>query len=88
MPRYWSWPCAGAAAPGLLTGYVLLVFGMAGTALLAIGWQDVLAALGRDPTFTNRTRIWQLALECIGTAPGSATATASFLRADKRRPPT
>ena len=67
---------------GLLVGYVLLVLGMAGTALLAIGWQDVLAALGRDPTFTNRTRIWQLALEWIARRPWLGYGYESFFRAD------
>ena len=57
------------SAGGLIVGYALLVAGMAGTAILAMTWQDVLLALGRDPTFTNRTRIWQLALEYIGFRP-------------------
>jgi len=57
------------AIGGLIVGYALLVAGMAGTAILAMTWQDVLLALGRDPTFTNRTRIWQLALEYIGFRP-------------------
>ena len=67
---------------GLVVGYVLLVFGLAGTALLAVGWQDVLAALGRDPTFTNRTRIWQLALEYIGRRPWFGYGYGGFWRAD------
>ena len=41
---------------GLVVGYTLLVLGIATSALLAVGWQDALAFLGRDPTFTNRTR--------------------------------
>ncbi|HWB49566.1 MAG TPA: O-antigen ligase family protein [Stellaceae bacterium] len=57
------------SAAGLIVGYALLVAGLAGSALLAATWQDVLLALGRDPTFTNRTRIWQLALEYIGFRP-------------------
>ena len=67
---------------GLVVGYVLLVIGLAGTALLAVGWQDVLAALGRDPTFTNRTRIWQLALEYIGHRPWFGYGYGGFWRAD------
>ncbi len=67
---------------GLIVGYVLLVLGMVGTALLAVGWQDVLAALGRDPTFTNRTRIWQLALEWIARRPWLGYGYESFFRAD------
>jgi O-antigen ligase len=57
------------SAAGLITGYALLVAGIAGSAILALTWQDVLLALGRDPTFTNRTRIWQLALEYIDFRP-------------------
>jgi O-antigen ligase len=67
---------------GLLVGYVLLVLGLAGAALLSIGWQDVLAALGRDPTFTNRTRIWQLALEYISHRPWLGYGYGGFWRAD------
>ena len=67
---------------GLIVGYVLLVGGLAGTALLAVDWQDVLAALGRDPTFTNRTRIWQLALEYIGYRPWFGYGYGGFWRAD------
>jgi O-antigen ligase len=67
---------------GLLVGYVLLVLGLAGGALLAGGWQDVLAALGRDPTFTNRTRIWQLALEYIAHRPWLGYGYEAFWRED------
>jgi exopolysaccharide production protein ExoQ len=67
---------------GLVVGYALLILGMAATALLAVGWQDVLAALGRDPTFTNRTRIWQLALEWIARRPWLGYGYESFFRAD------
>jgi exopolysaccharide production protein ExoQ len=67
---------------GLVVGYVLLVVGLAGTALLSVGWQDVLAALGRDATFTNRTRIWQLALEYIAHRPWFGYGYGGFWRAD------
>ncbi|HXP03524.1 MAG TPA: O-antigen ligase family protein [Stellaceae bacterium] len=67
---------------GLVVGYVLLILGLAGGALLAVGWQDVLAALGRDPTFTNRTRIWQLALEYIARRPWFGYGYGGFWRAD------
>jgi exopolysaccharide production protein ExoQ len=67
---------------GLVVGYVLLVFGLAGAALLAVGWQDALAALGRDATFTNRTRIWQLALEYIAHRPWFGYGYGGFWRAD------
>ena len=67
---------------GLLVGYVLLVGGLAGAAFLAVGWQDALAALGRDPTFTNRTRIWQLALDYIARRPWLGYGYGGFWRAD------
>ena len=67
---------------GLLVGYVLLVLGLAGAALLSVGWQDVLVTLGRDPTFTNRTRIWQLALEYIAHRPWLGYGYGGFWRAD------
>jgi exopolysaccharide production protein ExoQ len=67
---------------GLLVGYGLLVGGLAGAALLAGTWQDVLAALGRDPTFTNRTRIWQLALEYIAHRPWFGYGYGAFWRED------
>jgi exopolysaccharide production protein ExoQ len=67
---------------GLVVGYVLLVLGLAAAALLAGTWQDVLAALGRDPTFTNRTRIWQLALEYIARRPWFGYGYGGFWRAD------
>jgi exopolysaccharide production protein ExoQ len=57
------------SAAGLIIGYVLLMSGLVGSVILAMTWQDVLLALGRDPTFTNRTRIWQLALEYINYRP-------------------
>jgi O-antigen ligase len=61
---------------------MLLILGLAAGALLTVGWQDVLAALGRDPTFTNRTRIWQLALEYIARRPWFGYGYGGFWRAD------
>lgn len=68
------------SAAGLIIGYALVVAGLAGSALLALTWQDVLLALGRDPTFTNRTRIWQLALEYIGHRPWFGYGFEAFWR--------
>jgi len=67
---------------GLVVGYTLLVLGIATSALLAVGWQDALAFLGRDPTFTNRTRIWQLALEYIARRPWFGWGYGGFWRED------
>lgn len=68
------------SAAGLVTGYALLVLGVSGAVLLAIGWQDALAALGRDATFTNRTRIWQLALDYIARRPWFGYGFGAFWR--------
>ena len=68
------------SAAGLIVGYALLVFGLAAAGLLAVGWQDALLALGRDPTFTNRTRIWQLALEYIAERPWFGYGFGAFWR--------
>lgn len=68
------------SAAGLVVGYVLLVFGLAVGGLLSVGWQDALQALGRDPTFTNRTRIWQLALEYIANRPWFGYGFGAFWR--------
>lgn len=68
------------SAAGLIVGYALLVFGLAAGGLLAVGWQDALLALGRDPTFTNRTRIWQLALEYIAKRPWFGYGFGAFWR--------
>ena len=67
---------------GLVVGYTLFVLGLAGAALLAIGWQDALLFLGRDPTFTNRTRIWQIALDYIAREPWFGYGYGGFWRAD------
>ncbi|HTZ38510.1 MAG TPA: O-antigen ligase family protein [Stellaceae bacterium] len=70
------------SAAGLAVGYALVVGGLASGALLAVGWQDALTLLGRDPTFTNRTRIWQLAAEYIARRPWLGYGFESFFRAD------
>jgi exopolysaccharide production protein ExoQ len=68
------------SAVGLIAGWVLLVVGIVGAAILSMTWQDVLLALGRDPTFTNRTRIWQLALEYIDRRPWFGYGFGAFWR--------
>jgi exopolysaccharide production protein ExoQ len=68
------------SAAGLITGYALLVTGIVVSAVLAMTWQDVLLALGRDPTFTNRTRIWQLVLEYIDRRPWFGYGFGAFWR--------
>jgi exopolysaccharide production protein ExoQ len=70
------------SGPGLVVGYALVVLGLAGAGLLAVSWQDALLFLGRDPTFTNRTRIWQLALEYIADRPWLGYGYGAFWRED------
>jgi len=70
------------SAAGLVAAFVLLVLGLAGGALLAVGWQDALAALGRDATFTNRTRIWRLVLDYIARRPWLGYGYEAFWRDD------
>ena len=70
------------SAAGLIAGYALLVLGLAAGALLATGWQEVLAALGRDATFTNRTRIWQLVVDYIARRPWLGYGYEAFFRDD------
>jgi O-antigen ligase len=67
-------------ALGLVIGYALIVMGIAVGGFLAVGWQEALLALGRDPTFTNRTRIWQLALEYIANRPWFGYGFGAFWR--------
>ena len=68
------------SAAGLVIGYALLVVAVGVGGFLAVGWQDALLALGRDPTFTNRTRIWQLALEYIDRRPWFGYGFGAFWR--------
>jgi exopolysaccharide production protein ExoQ len=67
---------------GLVAAFALFVLGLAGAALLMAGWQDVLAALGRDATFSNRTRIWHLVLEYIDRRPWLGYGYEGFWRDD------
>ena len=40
----------------------LLIAGFAGWALVTFGWTTILEALGRDPTLTGRTQLWNWAI--------------------------
>lgn len=54
---------------GLVLGFGLVVLGLAGAAL-ALGFAgDLLAALGRDPSLSQRTRIWATALPFVAHRP-------------------
>jgi exopolysaccharide production protein ExoQ len=70
------------SAAGATISFVLLVLGLVIAGFLAVGWQDALLALGRDPTFTNRTRIWQLVLEYSARRPWFGYGFGAFWRED------
>jgi exopolysaccharide production protein ExoQ len=67
---------------GFVAAFLLFAAGLLVAGLLAVGWQDALAALGRDATFTNRTRIWHLAVEYIGRRPWLGYGYEAFWRDD------
>ncbi len=67
---------------GLASGFVLAVVGLAGAAVIALDLSDVLAMLGRDPTFTNRAKIWHYALAYIARRPWLGYGFGAFWRAD------
>ncbi|MBV8776986.1 MAG: O-antigen ligase family protein [Alphaproteobacteria bacterium] len=68
------------SAAGIAAAFVLFVAGLAVAGALAVGWQDALAALGRDATLTNRTRIWRLVLEEIARHPWLGYGYEAFWR--------
>ena len=67
---------------GLAAGFVLGVVGLAGAALFALDSADILAAIGRDPTFTNRAKIWHYAIAYIARRPWLGYGFGAFWRAD------
>ncbi len=64
----------------LATGFALIVIGLIGAGGIALGWDAVLAALGRDPTFTNRTKLWHYALVFIAHRPWLGYGFGDFWR--------
>ena len=67
---------------GLLVGFILGVVGFAGIALFALDSADILAMMGRDPTFTNRAKIWHYTIGYIGRRPWFGYGFGAFWRAD------
>lgn len=67
---------------GFMTGFVLLVAGIAGLGALTVGWQDILVLLGRDTTLTGRSDIWETVLEFIGRRPWLGYGYGAFWRND------
>jgi O-antigen ligase len=67
-------------AGGFAIGLVMVLVGMLGVALIAVGWTDVLSALGRSATLTGRTRIWQMSLDNIAQRPWLGYGYGAFWR--------
>lgn len=54
---------------GLVAGFGLAVLGLAGAAIAAGAFDQLLAMLGRNPTLTGRTRIWESVMPFIAQRP-------------------
>ena len=67
---------------GLLAGFVIILLGLLGAAAVLAMSGDVLAALGRNATLSNRTRIWGMVLSYIAARPWFGYGLASFWRPD------
>jgi O-antigen ligase len=67
---------------GLLVGFILGVVGLAGILAFAIDSAAILEAMGRDPTFTNRAKIWHYAWIYIERHQWLGYGFGSFWRAD------
>ena len=60
--------------------WAVLALGLAAAAVTVVrlNANELLDSFGRDATFTGRTDIWSLVIECISRRPGWATATTRF----------
>lgn len=67
---------------GLIAGFVLVLIALAGIALLALDWTEVLTALNRSPTLTGRDRIWRIVVDMIGRRPWLGYGYEAFWRHD------
>jgi O-antigen ligase len=67
---------------GLLIGFVLGILGLAGIFAFALDSAAILEAIGRDPTFTNRAKIWHYAWIYIQRREWLGYGFGSFWRAD------
>jgi O-antigen ligase len=67
---------------GALIGFALIVVGLTAVTALAIDPVSALEALGRDPTFTNRTPLWRLAMYFIQMRPWLGYGYDAFWRLD------
>jgi O-antigen ligase len=67
---------------GMLVGFILGILGLAGIFAFALDSAAILEAIGRDPTFTNRAKIWHYASIYIAHHPWFGVGFGSFWRAD------
>jgi O-antigen ligase len=67
---------------GFALGFVLAVVGLAGLGLLAIGWNELLELLNREPTLTGRVEIWQMSWADILHRPWLGYGYGAFWRHD------
>jgi O-antigen ligase len=67
---------------GLLAGFILGVLGLAGIFAFALDSAAILEAIGRDPTFTNRAKIWHYAWIYIQRHQWLGYGFGSFWRVD------
>lgn len=52
-------------------------------AIIVVGnWENILLGLGRDPTLSGRTTLWELAIELIGQRPWGGYGYQGFWRAN------
>jgi O-antigen ligase len=67
---------------GLLVGFILGILGLAGIFAFALDSAAILEAIGRDPTFTNRAKIWHYAWIYIQRHEWLGYGFGSFWRAN------
>ena len=67
---------------GFLVGFALVVIGILGIGLLAVGWTEILALLNRSPTLTGRSDIWDAAITYISQRPWLGYGYGAFWRSD------
>lgn len=67
---------------GFVAGFALIVMGILGVGLLAVGWTEFLAMLGRNPTLTGRSEIWDTIINYIGRRPWLGYGYGAFWRHD------
>src|SRR5712691_5050024 len=65
---------------GLVAGYLVLIVGLAGAAFIALDFTDALALLGRSPTLTSRTKIWEVTIGFFQHKPWLGYGYSGFWR--------